>query len=361
MIKTNFRGSALLFKVALLPLCISLISGCGSSTSTDDSTSDDSSDTSGSTNSGNTTLGSTQSSTSTIGVGCDYNYSGFNSSTSVDADSQSSWACSDTERTVTGNGIPDHEVGTFPNAGNPNTIAAITVDTSYTTSPTLAAMSTEMGGPSGPQGYVLNGVKIDASTAGSCVDNASSTETSANTSDCSLIENGNGWGIEALGQSSFNFGTDDNNAHVQPGGAYHYHGMPEGFITLRGGDNTKMTMIGWAADGFPIYARYGYSDANDATSAIRAMTGSWQNITNVSADRADVAIIPLGTFRQDWTYVEGSGDLDECNGRTGVTPEFPNGIYHYYATDTYPYFQRCVSGTVATTGGPGGPGGPPQQ
>jgi hypothetical protein len=54
----------------------------------------------------------------------------------------------------------------------------------------------------------------------------------------------------------------------------------------------------------------------------------------------------MGTFAQDWEYVANSGDLDECNGRYGVTPEFPDGIYHYYATDTYPYFQRCVKGEV---------------
>jgi hypothetical protein len=40
------------------------------------------------------------------------------------------------------------------------------------------------------------------------------------------------------------------------------------------------------------------------------------------------------------------GDLDECNGRIGATPEFPQGIYHYYATDSYPYLQRCVKGKV---------------
>ena len=54
----------------------------------------------------------------------------------------------------------------------------------------------------------------------------------------------------------------------------------------------------------------------------------------------------LGTFSQDYEYVAGLGDLDECNGRTGVTPEFPAGIYHYFATDTYPYLQRCVKGTL---------------
>jgi hypothetical protein len=107
-----------------------------------------------------------------------------------------------------------------------------------------------------------------------------------------------------------------------------------------------MTIIGWAADGFPIYARYGYSIASDATSAITAMTGSYQLVTEVSSTRPSTSIYELGTFAQDWEYVAGSGDLDECNGRVGVTPEFPEGIYHYYATDTYPYLQRCVRGEV---------------
>ena len=93
------------------------------------------------------------------------------------------------------------------------------------------------------------------------------------------------------------------------------------------------------------------------------MQGSYQLISNVSSSRPATTTYALGTFSQDWEYVAGSGDLDECNGRTGVTPEFPNGIYHYFATDSYPYFQRCVKGAVATGGAggqpPGGAGGPP--
>ena len=64
------------------------------------------------------------------------------------------------------------------------------------------------------------------------------------------------------------------------------------------------------------------------------------------AKRPAASLLPMGTFTQDYEYVAGSGDLDECNGRTGVTPEFPKGIYHYYATDTYPYLQRCVKGQL---------------
>ena len=37
-------------------------------------------------------------------------------------------------------------------------------------------------------------------------------------------------------------------------------------------------------------------------------------------------------------------DLDEANGRTGVTPEFPNGTYYYVITDSFPVISRCISG-----------------
>ena len=274
---------------------------------------------------------------STSGVLCDYNYNEFNDSIYVLDDSTAQWSCTNGERLLSANGIPDHDVGEFPNAHNPNTITEQSVSANLTLSPLESTTATTLGGPSGATGYVLNGVKIDANTAGSCDDTGNN---------CSLIGNTGNWHIEALGQTSFNFGTDDNNAHVQPGGSYHYHGMPEGYVTKQGGNSTKMTIIGWAADGFPIYARYGYSIASDATSDLKSMTGSYQLISDVSSTRPSASIYPLGTFGEDWQYVAGSGDLDECNGRIGVTPEFPEGIYHYYATDSYPYFQRCVKGEV---------------
>ncbi|WP_233267421.1 YHYH protein [Paraglaciecola sp. L3A3] len=280
----------------------------------------------------------------TDGVLCDYDYNEFNDSPSVSYTSSAQWTCDDGMRELVANGIPDHEVGTFPNAGNPNSIEEQSISDSMTLSPNETSIATELGGPRGVTGYVLNGVKIDAGTAGSCDDSGN---------DCSLIDNSGSWSIEALGQTSFNFGTDDNNAHVQPGGTYHYHGMPEGFIEKQGGDSSKMTLIGWAADGFPIYARYGYTIASDASSGIKNITGSYQLVTEVSSSRPSTEVYALGTFAQDWQYVEGSGDLDQCNGRVGVTPEFPQGIYHYFATDTYPYFLRCVKGEVeAAAGGP---------
>jgi hypothetical protein len=52
---------------------------------------------------------------------------------------------------------------------------------------------------------------------------------------------------------------------------------------------------------------------------------------------------PIGAYMEDFEYVPGLGDLDEHNGRFCITPEYPNGIYCYYATlddnlvPTFPY------------------------
>jgi YHYH protein len=282
--------------------------------------------------------GNTTSSTSTTGVECNYSYSAFNSSASVNTTSSSKWTCTSSSRVLAANGIPDHAVGSFPNANNPNALTVQNNAATYTLSPSYNGTVTAIGGPRGTAGFVLNGVKIDPGTAGTCPTDATAI------SSCSLIGNTGAWSIEALGQTHFNFGVDANNAHVQPGGEYHYHGVPEGFVNLRGGGPTKMTLIGWAADGFPIYARYGYSVATNANSALKVMTGSYKLKTSAAAGRPSTTLIAMGSFAQDWEYVAGAGDLDECNGRSGVTPEFPGGIYHYYATDTYPYLQRCIKG-----------------
>ncbi|NDG42506.1 MAG: YHYH protein, partial [Betaproteobacteria bacterium] len=255
----------------------------------------------------------TTASTGTTGVLCDYSSSSFNSSPSVNATATATWSCSGTRRSLIANGLPDHEVGSFPNRNNPNPIAAQSISVSSPLSPALSSMVTALGGPRGDTGFVLNGVKIDPGTAGSCNDSGAS---------CSLIGNSGQWSIEALGQASFNFGVDGNNAHVQPGGAYHYHGMPEGFINKLG-KGQAMTLVGWAADGFPIYARYGYSVATDANSALKVIKGSYRLKATPPATRPPTSLYALGTFQQDYEYIAGSGDLDECNGRSGVTPEFP--------------------------------------
>jgi hypothetical protein len=280
----------------------------------------------------------------------DINEKIYNNDESVKAYSIFSWTSDGTNRILSGNGIPNHEVGTFPNPHNPNTISEQNVNAAFTLFPDIVSESgASVGGPRSVIAYAINSVKFDPATAGRCDDSGR----------CSLAMGSGRWSIEALGHNTFNFGDDMNHAHVQPSGAYHYHGMPELLIDLLGQDQ-NMTLVGWASDGFPVYARYAYTDANDATSAIKVITPSWKlksvadsgrptNITQLAGGPGQGNSnpnrpIPMGAFTQDFEYVEGSGDLDQCNGRFGVTPEFPEGIYYYMVTDEFPFFSRCLKG-----------------
>jgi hypothetical protein len=111
----------------------------------------------------------------------------------------------------------------------------------------------------------------------------------------------------------------------------------------------KMLIVGWASDGYPIYYKYAYAMANDATSPLKKLVSNYlpNSAATNSTLRPAASIFPLGTFRQDWAFsAANGGDLDECNGRTGVTPEFPKGTYYYVATESYPYLQRCIKGKL---------------
>ncbi len=119
--------------------------------------------------------------------------------------------------------------------------------------------------------------------------------------------------------------------------------MPAGMVA---GKPKAMTLVGFALDGFPIYARYGHDVATDASSALHVVTTSYRAKATPDAGRPSVANFPMGTFTQDFEYAAGSGDLDECNGRTGLTPEFPAGTYHDYITETFPFIQRCTKGAA---------------
>ena len=294
---------------------------------------------------------------STIGVLDDINEQIFNDDESVNAYSIYSWTSDDINRILTGNGIPNHEVGTFPNSNNPNTISEQNVNEVFTLCPILVSENGEpVGGPAGAIAYAINSVKFDPATAGRCNDQG----------ECSLAQGQGNWNIEALGHETFDFGDDMNHAHVQPNGQYHYHGIPELLIDFLG-DNQGMTLVGWASDGFPVYARYGYSDPNDSTSELISLQPSWKLKENPDEGRPDTLTalvggpgqgttnpnlpIQMGAFTQDFEYEEGYGDLDECNGRIGVTPEFPNGIYYYVVTDEFPFFTRCLKGDFDNAGG----------
>ena len=184
----------------------------------------------------------------------------FNNDESVNTYSRYSWSSNGSQRVLNGNGIPNHEVGTFPNADNPNRIREQNINERFTLCPSVIYENgLEVTGPALVIAYALNSVKFDPATAGRCND----------AGECSLAQGQGKWSIEALGHDTFDFGDDMNHAHVQPNGAYHYHGIPELLVDFLG-DSQGMTIVGWASDGFPVYARYGYSDPNNPNSSIKS-------------------------------------------------------------------------------------------
>lgn len=246
------------------------------------------------------------------------------------------------KRVIKASGIPNHKTGVFPNPGNPNRIAPKASTYSIPAKPEVAENATPM---RGMFGVAINGVPFDPGAGEFYAGEA-------------------GWQYEPL-SGAIDLGIDVSHAHVQPGGKYHYHGLPTGLmdaVKLEPGKHSPQ--IGWAADGFPMYAVYGYSDPKDPSSKIQKLTSSYQLKQgdrpggNAPGGKYD------GTFVRDYEYVAGSGDLDECCGRFSVTPEYPEGIYAYFMTEAWPVVPRMYRGTPSADfrhgpgGGGPGPGGP---
>jgi hypothetical protein len=84
-------------------------------------------------------------------------------------------------------------------------------------------------------------------------------------------------------------------------------------------------IIGWAYDGNPIYGPYGFS--TNSGGVVTAMKSGYEKIQRANhPDSFD-----LGFFVEDYQFTN-AGDLDEHNGRFCITPEYPNGVYAYFAT-----------------------------
>ena len=103
-----------------------------------------------------------------------------------------------------------------------------------------------------------------------------------------------------------------------------------------------MHLLGYAADGFPIYGPDGPADPTDLRSPTRRLRSSYR-LRKGHRDSSPGGQYD-GTFVEDFEYVAGLGDLDQCNGRLGPTPEFPEGTYHYVLTDEFPFIPRLYRG-----------------
>lgn len=236
------------------------------------------------------------------------------------------------ERIIEANGIPEHKVGAFPNRGNPHPIQPqsyrFELDAEPRPNRTSEPLHKEQqrgrrGAPNMPFGIAVNGVLFDPGTA-----------------EFWQGDRASGWNYCALGVA-IGLGLDENHAHVQPTGAYHYHGLPTGLLDhldLTPGEHSPL--IGWAADGYPVYARYGYEKKGskkiiDHTSSYRLKRGKRPTPPDGPGGDYD------GAFVQDYEYQAGLGTLDECNGRFIHTPEFPQGTYAYFLTEAWPVIPRA--------------------
>ena len=169
-------------------------------------------------------------------------------------------------------------------------------------------------------------------------------------------------------------------------GYYHHHQNPTAFnldkvvistiCTLYNADglykidSTKHSpLIGYAADGFPVYGAYGYKNL-DGTGGIVRMKSSYKlsdtratGVTTTSGPAVSTTY-PLGYFKEDYIFTSPSASATDSlninNGRVCVTPEYPNGIFCYFATvdanwnSAFPYligptYYGTVTGSKVTS------------
>lgn len=237
----------------------------------------------------------------------------------------------DTTREIVTNSLPNHETGEFPNSGNPNTISAQDNTWVYP----LIAQYTGEASSVRVTGVALNGVKFEPGTA-----------------ERVTCASGETYNLEALQEVS-DLGLDFNNAHVQPGGEYHYHGVSSLLVDIYD-QGEDLVLVGFAADGHLIY--YSKSDAYQSSYRIMSEDRDGTNCAyQARGTTLEFDSTPDGSLTQDWEYSPSYGDLDQCNGT------FVDDQYVYLLTDSYPYVPRCLMGEFSEEALPAIGNRPPPQ
>ena len=102
---------------------------------------------------------------------------------------------------------------------------------------------------------------------------------------------------------------------------------------VNGSEGTSIAhspIIGWAYDGNPIYGPYGYTTKSGGS--VTQMKSGYT--LNLKTTRPPTSEFPPEFFIEDFLWLENTDEsfLDKHNGRFGVTPEYPNGVYAYFST-----------------------------
>jgi hypothetical protein len=234
------------------------------------------------------------------------------------------------------NNIPDHEYGPF---GGMNTLEGQDFDYSMCLFPELGTSTTELIEDPDSQGCG-NGIIFGISIQGV---NYSPFARLYWVNPTTMEENLD-WHIEA----DFTLNMDLNGGHVNMVSRYHYHNIPtDYFINDLNIDGTSHSpIIGYAADGFPIYYKFLYTDGDNPNSGISDFESSYA--LKAGSRPGDGISAPDGVFDgnyvEDYDYTSSLSELDECGMRFGKTPDYPEGTNYYVLTDNWPYIPRCLKG-----------------
>ena len=235
---------------------------------------------------------------------------------------------------VEASGLPAHFVG--PWTGNPGVPGDQEAVYRIPRSP-VEETGPKTATPLGTMGVLVNGVAI------------------FNTQDAASWHDMGIWNQNAI---YWEGSTMDTGFGHPAGDLYHYHQSPTLLVQSEGENGTDHSpILGFAFDGFPIYGAYAFAGTDGGGGVVR-MEPSYRlrniGLRNSLPDGTmlpppqwgpDVSSdYPLGAYIEDYEYVAGLGHLDEHNGRTCVTPEYPGGTYAYFAVldesgvAVYPYF-----------------------
>src|SRR5258706_4199607 len=306
-------------------------------------------------------------------------------------------------------GLGGHTMGPWSNPNLPKNQGTLY---RFPRTPTIPASKTLTG--LGAIGFFVDGVAIFNTSDGFSYSYANAKDATP----IGGIGPGDGiWNRDAWPNELVSF--DNALAHNPQNGQYHAHanpiatryfvgdnvlfnGAPDNNSPKTYSENTNTTVfnhspiIGWAADGFPVYGPYAYDVAMDASTTVRRMISGYvlrdgnYGTTNLNATGRTTlpawaalaqnrsAILSatqygpstsytsgsgptylaytLGHYAEDYDYLGDHGytqgvtnssgvffDLNQYNVRYCVTPEFPSGTYAYFVTikadgtPVYPY------------------------
>ncbi len=222
------------------------------------------------------------------------------------------------------NGVPNHDFNDGQQSF-PNNLSEQAYNYQITTSPVFASTNTALA-IGNDNGLMLNGVKIDL-LAAACF--------AVGDEKTGCGDMSQPWRFDPMFPAN-GFRVDSHNAHVQPNGSYHYHGTPNAMFAAD--TAVESPLVGFAADGFPIFGSWFDDDGTvrKALPSYRLKTGTRQAVSGYTTPSGDYD----GTYRDDYEYIEGLGDLDECNGMQ------VDGVYGYFISDAYPYIMGCLKGQM---------------